>query len=218
MQFFLIKRSNNFFSIKVLYYICLRHNIFNFFNHKTFFRPMWGRTFCKNISIFQYSYIVTNYIFRIFDIIFFLKLIYVLDFTSTGFILIVLWYFVLRYVLLYSLYYLIYQYTHFLILKSWICKFCSLRLLVGFRYGKKSFRQNGGKFGYNFIKNDTMFLYLLWIYKKPIILSLFKINILNFNMHILTILACPLKIYVIRLHSLISMNIFFTIQDHSFSL
>ena len=46
-----------------------------------------------------------------------------------------------------------------------------------------------------------------YIYKKPIILSLFKINTLT----------CPLKTYV-RLHNLISMNIFFTIKDHSFSL
>ena len=37
-------------------------------------------------------------------------------------------------------------------------------------------------------------------------------------MFILTNLTCPLKIYVIRSHSLISMNIFFTIKDHSFSL
>ena len=31
-----------------------------------------------------------------------------------------------------------------------------------------------------------MFMYLLYIYKKPIILSLFKINTLNFTMYILT--------------------------------
>ena len=60
-------------------------------------------------------------------------------------------------------------------------------------------------------KNDIMFMYLLCIYKNPIILSLFKIDTLNFNMYILTILTCPLKAYVIRLHNLISINIFFTI-------
>ena len=38
-----------------------------------------------------------------------------------------------------------------------------------------------------------MFMYLLYIYKKPIILSLFKIDTLNFTMYILTILTCPLK-------------------------
>ena len=48
-------------------------------------------------------------------------------------------------------------------------------------------------FGYHFIKNDIMFMYLLCIYKKPIILSLFKIDTLNFTMYILTVLACPLK-------------------------
>ena len=56
-------------------------------------------------------------------------------------------------------------------------------------------------------------MYLLCTYKKPIILSLFKIDTLNFTMYILTILTCPLKTYVIRLHNLISMNIFFTIKD-----
>ena len=61
-------------------------------------------------------------------------------------------------------------------------------------------------------------MYLLCIYKKPIILSLFKIYTLNFTMYILTILTCPLKTYVIRLRNLTSINIFFTTKDHSFSL
>ena len=90
-------------------------------------------------------------------------------------------------------------------------------------------------------------MYLLCIYKKPIILSLFKIDTLNFTMYILTILTRPLKTYVIRLLNLISMiivflynykekaenklnktfknsfkpvsiNIFFTIKDGSFPL
>ena len=43
-------------------------------------------------------------------------------------------------------------------------------------------------------------MHLLCIYKKTIILSLFKIDTLNFAMYILTILTCPLKTYVIRLH------------------
>ena len=63
-------------------------------------------------------------------------------------------------------------------------------------------------------------MYLLYIYKKPIISSLFRIDTLTFTMYIMYILAnltLPLKIYV-RLHNLISMNIFFTIKDHSFSL
>ena len=62
-----------------------------------------------------------------------------------------------------------------------------------------------GKFGYSVIKNDIMFMYLLCIYKKTIILSLFQIGTF-------------LKTYVIRLHNLISINIFYTIKNHSFSL
>ena len=57
-------------------------------------------------------------------------------------------------------------------------------------------------------------MYLLCIHKKLIILSLFKIDTINFTMYILAILTCPLKTYVIRLRNLISMNIFFTIKDH----
>ena len=64
---------------------------------------------------------------------------------------------------------------------------------------KKIFCQNSDKFGYSFIKIDIMFMYLLCIYKKTIILSLFKIDTLNFTVYILTILTSPLKIYVIGL-------------------
>ena len=53
------------------------------------------------------------------------------------------------------------------------------------------------KFGDSFIKNYVIFIYLLCIYKRPIILSLFKIDALNFTMYILTILTYPLKTYVL---------------------
>ena len=56
-------------------------------------------------------------------------------------------------------------------------------------------------------------MYLFCIYKKPIILSLFKIDTLNLSIYILAILTSLLKTYVVRLHNLTSMNIFFTI-DH----
>ena len=42
------------------------------------------------------------------------------------------------------------------------------------------------------------------------LLSLSKIDTLNFIMYILTILTWSLETYVIRLHNIISMNIFFT--------
>ena len=53
-------------------------------------------------------------------------------------------------------------------------------------------------------------MYILCICQKAIILSLVKIDTLNFTMYILTILTCSLKTYVILLHNLISMNNFFT--------
>ena len=45
---------------------------------------------------------------------------------------------------------------------------------------KKNF-QNSDKFGYSFIKSEIMFMYLLCIYKKLIILSIFNIDSLNFT-------------------------------------
>ena len=81
---------------------------------------------------------------------------------------------------------------------------------------KEPFCQNSDKFRYSFIKND-MFMYLLCIYEKLIISSFFKLDTLNLTMYILRNLTCLLKIYVIRLRNLISMNIFFTMKDHSFS-
>ena len=57
------------------------------------------------------------------------------------------------------------------------------------------------------IKNGITLMYILCIYKNTIIVSLFKTDTLNFNVYILAILICPLKLYVIGLHYLISMNI-----------
>ena len=58
-------------------------------------------------------------------------------------------------------------------------------------------------------------MYILCVYEKAIVLSLFEIDTLNFTMYILTILTWSLKTCVTRLHNLISMIIFFKI---SFSL
>ena len=58
-----------------------------------------------------------------------------------------------------------------------------------------------------------MFMYILYIYKTTDYSKSIKIDTLNFTMYILTILRCPIKAYVIGLHNLSSMNIFFTIKD-----
>ena len=65
-QFFFVKSSNNFFSIKIINNICQRHNVFNFLNQKHFFWPIWNVTFCKNIFTFWYSKKITNFKFKIF--------------------------------------------------------------------------------------------------------------------------------------------------------
>ena len=85
-----------------------------------------------------------------------------------------------------------------------------LRQLVGFRYEKKDFIKIVTSLVTALFKM-TLYLCIYFVFtKKNIILSLFKIDTLNFTMYILTILTCPLKTYVIRLHNLISVNIFFT--------
>ena len=111
-QFFFTKLSNNFFSMKINNNICLCLLI-----TKNFFRSFWSITFCKNIFLFWYSCMITNCGSSVFTL---LNSIHVLDLTPIDFILIALWYVLL-------LYQLSYWCTHFLILKHYIYKFCSLR-------------------------------------------------------------------------------------------
>ena len=65
---------------------------------------------------------------------------------------------------------------------------------------KKTFCQNSE------ILVSVLFKIILYLHiyfaftKKPINLSLFKTDTLNFTMYISTILTCPLKLYVIGLH------------------
>ena len=65
-----------------------------------------------------------------------------------------------------------------------------------------------------------MFMYLLCIYKKPIILSLdlrlnftmYKLNLIKLHHVYFKAFDMPFKNNIIRLHSLISMNIFFAMK------
>ena len=52
LQFFYVKHSNNLSTIKLTNKICPQHSIFNFFNHKNFFRPIRSVTFCKSFLHF----------------------------------------------------------------------------------------------------------------------------------------------------------------------
>ena len=125
--FFFIKRSNNLFTVKISNNIRPRHSFFNFFNYKIIFRPTLGVTICKNFFMFWYSLMITNFRFRIFLFIFFIKgNIYAWFFIDR------LHFICARYVLLYllsiscnlSIY--IYAYIYILILTSYICKCYSL--------------------------------------------------------------------------------------------
>ena len=92
LQFFFTKRPNNFFSIKILYYTRPQNSIFNWLNHKNVFIPIRSGTFCKNISIFWYYYMVITFKFKVFIAILNTKVSSCVEFISISFILIVKWY------------------------------------------------------------------------------------------------------------------------------
>ena len=89
-QFFFVKCPNSFFVFKIIHGICPQNNILTFCNHKNLFRPIWNKPIYKNVFIFCYIFIFFDVGY--FSLISLLESIYVLDFTSAGFILIVLWY------------------------------------------------------------------------------------------------------------------------------
>ena len=59
----------------------------------------------------------------------------------------------------------------------------TLKVACRVQIWKRAFCQNSDKFGYSFTKNDITFMYLLGIYKKIIILSLFNVDTLKFTMY-----------------------------------
>ena len=97
---FFVKRSKDFYTLKITNNTCPQDTCCNVFNYKNSFRPFCNLDFCKNAFMFWYSNKITNFKFmiRIFNFFIILELIYVPGFTSAGFIAIVL-----RYVSLYSL-------------------------------------------------------------------------------------------------------------------
>ena len=97
---FFVKRSKDFYTLKITNNTCPQDTCCNVFNYKNSFRPFCNLDFCKNAFMFWYSNKITNFKFmiRIFNFFIILELIYVPGFTSAGFIAILL-----RYALLYSL-------------------------------------------------------------------------------------------------------------------
>ena len=73
LQLLFKKRSSNSFFVKIINNICPRHSIFYLFNHKNFFRPIWNINFCRNTFVFWYSNNITDFKFRIFIIILFIR-------------------------------------------------------------------------------------------------------------------------------------------------
>ena len=118
---------SNFFSNNIINNIRLWHSLFNFFNHKNVFWSIWSVIFCRNSFIYWYANNITNFKFRIFIINLFAWHNICAWFTfelhqQVSFKLCCDMYYCI-----YQLYHLIYQYPHFLVLKSCINKFCSLR-------------------------------------------------------------------------------------------
>ena len=61
---FSLKRSNKFFTIKIINNISPWNCIFNFFNYKSLFWPISGISFSKNVFVFWNFYMITNLKFR----------------------------------------------------------------------------------------------------------------------------------------------------------
>ena len=66
LQFFFLKLSKNFLSIKIANNICPQQTPFKFFSHKDFVRPFSSVTSSKIDFIFWYYYVMINFEFRIF--------------------------------------------------------------------------------------------------------------------------------------------------------
>ena len=65
---FLIKCFNKFFNLEATNKICTWYSSFYFFNYRALFRPIWSATFCKNIFIFWFFCMITNFKLRMFVI------------------------------------------------------------------------------------------------------------------------------------------------------
>ena len=79
------------FHEKFFYYIYPRHNVFNFLWSQKLLPSNLGLHLLQESFFILNFYMVTTFKCRIFLVIFLSKSIYVLDFTSTGFNLIVVW-------------------------------------------------------------------------------------------------------------------------------
>ena len=66
-QFFFVKSSNNFFSVKIINKMCPRYSVFNFFNHKKFFKPILYLIFFIKIFCIR-SFFIRVFFIRIFSI------------------------------------------------------------------------------------------------------------------------------------------------------
>ena len=82
--FFFIKWPENCFTVEI-------SNNFTFFNQKDILIPILSIVLCKNIFVFWYSYMITDFKLWVFAIML-NTIIYIPDLTFTGFILSVLWY------------------------------------------------------------------------------------------------------------------------------
>ena len=68
LQFFFIERPINFFTNEVANNACPYYSIFDFTNHKIFFRPIGSIAFSKNVLVLWNSYMITYFKLSIFAI------------------------------------------------------------------------------------------------------------------------------------------------------
>ena len=75
LQFFFMKWNVPIISSPLRSLLTYVHRtvVFNFLVTKKFFTPIWNVAFCKNVLIFRYPNMITDFKFMIFLIIFFIK-------------------------------------------------------------------------------------------------------------------------------------------------
>ena len=68
---FVLKRSNDFFTIKITNNIYLWNSIFNFLDQKNLFRLIFSAVSRKSIFVFWYSHMIANFKFKIFIVLYY---------------------------------------------------------------------------------------------------------------------------------------------------
>ena len=124
LKFPLVKIPYNFFTLKIFNNITPRYNVLNIFDHRNFFRSTLCVSFCKNIFVFWYSHMLSNFQPKILIIFLNIKVNIAMHPNLGQFHLRLFYDMRCR---ICQLFHAACWFTHSLIPQSYACKFCSSR-------------------------------------------------------------------------------------------